>query len=207
MRKNYSHIELLLDRSGSMETIKTDMEGGIKTFLNEQRAARGLATFALRQFDDRYEVVIQPTPLDLVRNDRIKLVPRGMTALLDAMGKSITEAGEYLASMDEDDRPEHVFFVIVTDGLENASHEWSKDKISELVKAQTEQYGWNFIYLGANQDAIAVAGDIGIAGANTMNYRDDNIGATYSVASASVLNTRSGRGPIDLPDDAPDEAS
>lgn len=200
MKQGYTHIELLLDRSGSMDKIKTDMEGGIATFIKEQRAVPGEATFALRQFDDRYETVIEPIPLNEV--GRIELVPRGMTALLDAMGKSITQAGEYLDAKSEDKRPEHVIFVIVTDGLENASHEWGIGGIHDLVKQQTDKYGWTFVYLGANQDAIKVGEGIGIAASNSMNYRDDNVIGTYAVASAAVTGVRSGKGPVDLPDEA-----
>jgi len=191
MKKNYTHISVLLDRSGSMQSIKDDTEGGFKNFLTEQRALSGEATIELRQFDSEYEQVYGPTPIQDAQE--LVLVPRGSTALLDAMGKSITETGEWLASLSEDERPDNVVFVIITDGWENASREWTREKVFKLVKQQTDQWHWTFLYLGANQDAIQAGASIGINANTSLTYDPSNTGQTYSVLSASTTRVRGGK--------------
>jgi hypothetical protein len=188
-KPNYSHITVLLDRSGSMNAIKSDMEGGLATFIAEQKLVPGEATFSLCQFDDRYEQVLWFTPLDMV--EKVTLEPRGMTALLDAMVRSITETGARLAAMAEDERPEHVLFVVITDGLENASTISTRDQVKDLVERQTNTYGWTFQYLGANQDAVMVGQSMGFT--NTANYAANaqSVNASYAGLSASATLLRS----------------
>lgn len=188
---NYTHIAVLLDRSGSMENIKTDTEGGFKTFLDEQKAAPGRATIALSQFDSVYEVVYRPQDITLAAD--LKLVPRGSTALLDGMGRIITETGTYLAALDEDKRPSNVVVVIITDGEENASIEWTRDKVFAEITKQQNDYGWTFIFLASNQDAIAAGASFGVHAGTSMTYDSANVGQTYSTMSASVSRTRTGQ--------------
>ncbi len=197
--QGYAHIDVLLDRSGSMYAIKSDMEGALRTLVEDQRKQGTKTTFALRQFDEEYETIIAPTDINNV-ND-LTIEPRGLTALLDAMGKSIIECGEWLRALDESERPEHVFFTIITDGLENRSQEWSKQQVMELVRQQEKDYGWTFSYLGANQDAIAVAADMGVS--HAMNYAATRGGtqAMGSTYSGTVTATRGGAA-HSLPKDA-----
>lgn len=186
MDDNYAHISILLDRSGSMAMIRDDMEGGLRQFVTEQQAEPGKTTFALYQFDDRYDVVIPPTTLADVKVNDIVLVPRGSTALLDAMSRSIAQTGEYLAAMPETERPGKVLFLIVTDGYENASREVTRAQVMDKVTEQEGTYGWKFVYLGANQDAIAVAATFGVATAST--YAGTGAGAhnTWVANSAAT---------------------
>lgn len=194
-KPGYDHIEMLLDRSGSMETIKADMEGGIRSFIEEQRAVPGRhATFALRQFDTEYETAIPPTPIENVVTRRIVLEPRGGTALWDAMGRSITECGQWLAAMPDDERPETVTMVIVTDGAENSSREWALPAVNKLVGDQQDQWHWMFLYLGANQDAVLVGQGLGIAAGNSVTYDPDAEGVAMAYAGASAATTRSRTG-------------
>jgi hypothetical protein len=195
---NSTHLALLVDRSGSMAQIKDDAEGGLKNLVAEQRALPGELTIDLFQFDTEYEKV------DDV--DAWTLQPRGMTALLDAMGKSITEVGESLAARDEADRPGKVVFVIVTDGMENSSQEWKREQVFDLVKQQTDQWGWEFVFTAANQDAVAEGARLGVN--NSMNYRATGQGtqSAYSTMSASIGDYRTGQTVgVDVPEDAPEE--
>lgn len=187
---NYTHIAVLLDRSGSMESIKADTEGGFKTFLAEQKAQPGKATIALSQFDTIYDVVYGPT--DIQSAPPLKLDPRGGTALLDGMGRFIVETGEFLASLPEDERPGNVVFVTITDGEENSSREWTRDRVFDKVKEQTDVFGWTFVFLAANQDAIQAGARLGVAAGTSMTYDSRNVGSTYSTLSASVTRSRVG---------------
>jgi uncharacterized protein YegL len=189
---SYTAIQLLLDRSGSMVSIRSDAEGGIKTFIEDQRKAPGKCTLRLAQFDYEYELVHPSTPIADVPFP--SLHPRGGTALLDGWGRAMTEFGEELAGLPEDGRPAHVIFVVVTDGYENSSQEWSREQIFNKVTEQTETYGWQFLYLAAGQDAVKEGAAYGVASAATMDWAASPKGtqAVYSAASASVLRTRSG---------------
>ena len=198
MKKDSTHLALLVDRSGSMSAIREDAEGGLKQLIADQRALPGELTIELFQFDTEYEKV------DDV--DAWTLVPRGMTALLDAMGKSITEVGEGLAARHEDDRPEKVIFVIVTDGLENSSREWTREKVFESVKRQTDEYGWQFVFSAANQDAVAEGSSLGVR--SNMNYAATGAGtqSAYATMSSSIGAFRGGdTADVSVPENAPEE--
>jgi uncharacterized protein YegL len=157
---DYTAIAIVLDRSGSMARIKTDAEGGLNTLVDDQRKQPGRATLMLTQFDDQYEVVHGSK--DIKDTPPVVIQPRGRTALLDAIGKTIADFGSELAAMPEDDRPAKVIVVIVTDGFENASHDWTYSTVADLIKSQREQWAWQFVFIGADQDAIAAAAQIGI---------------------------------------------
>ncbi|HWJ83604.1 MAG TPA: vWA domain-containing protein [Nocardioides sp.] len=167
-RADLTHLYFLLDRSGSMQSIKSDIEGGFAAFVEEQRKAPGQCRVTLAQFDDEYEVVYSSVPLETV--PPLDLRPRNMTALLDAMGRLITSAGAELAALPEDERPGTVIVAIMTDGLENASHEWTHPAIKALVEQQTKDYAWQFLYMGADQDAVEVGQSIGVAAAASVTY-------------------------------------
>jgi hypothetical protein len=166
--QSLTHLYLLLDRSGSMQSIKTDTEGGFDAFVAEQQRGAGECRVTLAQFDNHYEVVYADRPIADV--PALDLQPRGSTALLDAMGRLITDAGARLAAMREDERPGTVIVAIMTDGYENASKEWTHPAIKALVEQQTADYGWQFLYMGADQDAIEVGRNIGVAAANSITY-------------------------------------
>jgi hypothetical protein len=186
---HYTHIAVLLDRSGSMQSIKSDTEGGFNAFIAEQRKQPGRCDVTLAQFDDAYEEVYVAQPLASV--PALDLRPRGTTALLDAIGRLITTTGERLAAMPEDDRPGAVIVVIMTDGLENASHEFAVDSIKTMITEQTETYGWNFVYLGANQDAISVAAGLGVGAGQAMTYTGSKIDKAFAATSANLNAYRS----------------
>jgi hypothetical protein len=186
---HYTHIAVLLDRSGSMQSIKSDTEGGFDAFIAEQRKHPGRCDVTLAQFDDAYQEVYVAQPLASV--PALDLRPRGTTALLDAVGRLITTTGERLAAMPEDDRPGAVIVVIMTDGLENASHEFTVDSIKKMITEQTETYGWNFVYLGANQDAISVAAGLGVEAGQAMTYTGSKIDKAFAATSANLNAYRS----------------
>lgn len=184
-KQGYADITIILDRSGSMGTIWPDTVGGLAKLVEDQRAVPGECTLTLAAFDDKYDVPIRATPVRDVRPMAEALKdfgPRGSTALLDAVGRGIVETGERLSKLAEADRPEKVIFVISTDGGENASKEYTRARVAEMVKHQTDAYAWEFIYLGANQDAFAIAGAIGVPHANAMNF------AANRAATANYLN-------------------
>ena len=190
-RSDLTHLYFLLDRSGSMQSIKTDTEGGFSAFVEEQRRAVGECRVTLAQFDDQYEIVFADTPVADV--GRLDLQPRGSTALLDAMGRLITEAGAALAALPEDQRPGSVVVAIMTDGLENASREWTHPAVKALVEQQTTAYQWQFLYMGADQDAIDVGTGLGVGAAHTVSYTRGNVDKVMAASSAKVSDLRRDR--------------
>lgn len=186
---NYTAIAVVVDRSGSMASIQLEAENGLNEFIAEQKKQDGKATLRLDQFDNVFETVF-PTQ-DIQNVPRYHLQPRGMTALNDGIGKTVTEFGAELAALPEDERPGNVVVVVVTDGGENSSREFTTERVKELVKEQEDKYGWTFIFLAANMDAIAVGGGYGVAAGNSLTYDVNNIGATYALASSKVSGLRS----------------
>lgn len=188
MNKNKTDITVILDRSGSMESCRTDAEGGLNTFVKTQAEQPGEALFSLVQFDNEYEFVHRGVPIKDV--PKYTLAPRGGTALLDAVGRTINETGARLASMSEDDRPGLVIIAILTDGHENSSKEFVRSQIREMIERQTKDYNWQFTYLGANQDAFAAANSMGISSASTLNYSTAKSGDTFANLSANTTRMR-----------------
>jgi hypothetical protein len=186
MRSDLTDITVMIDRSGSMASMKKDAEGGVNSFVDEQKKQAGEALFTLVQFDTEYEFVHKAIPIKDVGG--FTLNPRGGTALLDAVGRSISETGQRLAAMPEDQRPALVVFVILTDGQENSSKEFSQPQIKEMIKTQSESYKWQFVFLGANQDSFASAGGIGIVGNMAANYTSAN--TAFTATSSNVSRSR-----------------
>jgi hypothetical protein len=184
----YRHYLLIVDRSGSMSAIRDEAQAGIRLFAAEQAALPGRATLTLVQFDSVYEVVYDFAPLEAALGYELR--PRTMTALLDACGMAITRTGEKLTAMAEQDRPGKVIVLITTDGLENASREYKREQVRELVTRQQEKYQWQFSYVGANVDAFAEAGAMGIPAVNTMNYTASRVGTQSTYAAASAASAR-----------------
>lgn len=188
---NSTEIVIIIDRSGSMTAIKRDMEGGFNTFIEEQKKVPGECRVSLVQFDDTDEVVYSGKPIAEV--PPLNLQPRGMTALYDAIGKAVSGTGSRLAAMKEEDRPSQVLFLIVTDGHENSSHEFTSQRINEMITHQREKYSWEFVFLGANQDAITTAVGLGVSVTNAVTYDANSIGASSAMRgfSAGVTAYRS----------------
>jgi hypothetical protein len=181
----------VLDRSGSMQAVASDTIGGFNTFLAEQKKQPGYATLTLAQFDTIYEIVHDGKPIAKVPElDNETFVPRGMTALLDAIGNTINRTGKRLSDMPEDQRPAKVIVVILTDGFENASKEFTTQKIGEMIALQRDTYKWEFVFIGANQDAIASAATIGIASSNALSYAANAAGTKRAFASVSLATSR-----------------
>ncbi len=183
--QNYRHYVLIVDRSGSMVPIAEETQNGVRVFVGEQREIPGKATLSLYQFDHVHDTVHDFVPLRDVTP--YTLVPRGNTALLDACGFAITTVGEKLWAMPEGERPGKVIVVIATDGQENFSREYSLAQVRDLITRQREMYGWEFAYVGANQDSFAEAGRIGVPQASTMDYA----ATTYGTQSAWLANSGS----------------
>lgn len=181
MRKDLVDITVVLDRSGSMRSCKEDSEGGFNSFIQKQKEETGETNLTLIQFDDEYEVVYNGINIQNVKE--YKLEPRGMTALLDAVGKAINVTGSRLAAMKEEDRPATVLFMIITDGGENSSTEFTGEQIKSMIEIQQNIYKWKFTYLGANVDAFAVGGSLGIKTSGLSNYNTRNTRSVYNTVS------------------------
>lgn len=185
--KNKTQLLMIVDRSGSMARIVNDMIGGIDEFFTAQAKLPGECVVDYVQFDTEYELVFKDVS---VADAKAQLKPRGGTALLDAMGKGVTELGEKLAKQSEAERPGTVIVVIVTDGDENSSREWKRDAVKTLIESQQDKYNWDFVFLGANMDAVAEAATFGIKGGSSMTYDTHNTGQTMASMSAYAGNTR-----------------
>lgn len=190
-RVDLTHIYFLLDRSGSMQSIKTDIEGGYEAFVAEQRKEPGECRVTLAQFDDHYDVVYAGRPIANV--PALDLQPHGTTALLDAMGRLITTAGDELAALPEDARPATVIVAIMTDGLENASREWTHPAIKALVEQQTRDYAWQFQYMGADQDAIEVGRSLGVTADASVTYARGKAKEAMALNSQKLAKLRRDR--------------
>lgn len=186
---NYTHICVILDRSGSMQPIDADTVGGFNAFIEEQRKIEGRTTVTLVRFDNRVEVDYIMKPLEQV--PLLKSVgPRGMTAMYDAIGQTINELGDQLRDMDEDKRPSKVMIVIITDGAENSSHKFSASNIRGMIMQQQSIYNWQFTYLGANQDAVLTGGSLGISPNMSATFSTHNTPKMFAAVSQNVASYR-----------------
>lgn len=188
---NHTRLVFLLDRSGSMQSIKSDVIGGFDAFLAEQRTGEGLCTVTLAQFDDEYELVYRGIALAQV--PPLALFPRGRTALLDSMGKLITDTAAELNALPQDARPGTVVVAIMTDGMENASTEWRRPDIKALVEQQTNDHGWEFLYMGADQDAVEVGRDLGVKDGQAITYAKGKSREAMLAASDNIRGYRNAR--------------
>ncbi len=177
MKNNYTDLIILIDRSGSMESVREDVIGGFNSFIESQRKVAGECTISLYQFDTVYETVYQNKTLNNAPFlSKETYIPRGMTALLDAIGNTIKNTGLKLSNLQEKDRPNKVIVVIQSDGLENSSFNFSREQVFEMIKHQRENYKWDFVFLGANQDAIATATSYGISSSSSIQYANNSVG-------------------------------
>jgi hypothetical protein len=185
MKDNFTRIAIVLDRSGSMESCKESTVAGFNEFIRTQREIPGEATVKLVQFDDQYETVFDKPLKECPELTQNTFVPRGSTALLDAQGRTIVELGQELAALPESERPSKVIVVTLTDGLENASKQYNLDKIGEMIREQRDKYNWDFVFLGANQDAIATAAAMSIPLPSAMSYSTSKAGVAATMAAVS----------------------
>jgi len=163
---------VIVDRSGSMGSIQADAQGGFNTFIEAQKKCPGEATLTLVQFDTNYEMLCENKPIRDVQP--YTLIPRGATALLDAMGITIAKVGERLRQTPESSRPGKVLVAIITDGEENSSREFSRARVFDMIQHQREVYKWEFVFIAANQDAIQTGASYGIS--NSMNFAATAVG-------------------------------
>lgn len=197
MRNDYTHLSVILDRTGSMESIRDDVIGGFNAFLAEQKAAPGFATMTLVQFDsqDPYEVIHSFAQVAAVPElTRTTFVPRASTPLLDAIGRGINDLEQKLAQMPEAVRPSRVVMVIITDGQENASREFRKDQIAKMIAEKQSKQDWQFVFLSADLNAINDAMAVGVRPMATMVFDKDSQGTRSAWASTSqrILRVRAG---------------
>lgn len=190
MNENKTLIAVILDRSGSMGSIRSDVEGGFNEFIKTQADVPGECSVSLYRFDTEYESVYKDVPVKDVQP--LVLIPRGSTALLDAIGTTINSVGATLSDTPEEQRPGKVMVVIITDGKENASREFSRADVFDKITHQTEKYNWQFTFLGANQDSIAEASSIGIH-TNSVTFSASSVGtkALFRSVSQAAANYRS----------------
>lgn len=193
MRKGLTEVIFILDRSGSMSGLEADTIGGFNSMIAKQKKEDGEAYISTILFDDQTEVLYDRVPVSKIEpmNDKQYYV-RGCTALLDALGGAIHHIGNVHKYAREEDRPEKTLFIITTDGMENSSHQYSYEKVKKMVERQKKKYGWEFLFLGANIDAIEVADRFGIAANRAINYECDSKGTqlNYEVLSRTVSEFR-----------------
>ena len=193
MRKGLTEVVFILDRSGSMSGLEADTIGGFNSMIAKQKKEEGEAYISTVLFDDTCEVLYDRVPVNKVEpmNDNQYYV-RGCTALLDAIGGAIHHIGNVHKYAREEDKPEKTLFIITTDGMDNASRQYSYEKVKEMVERQKEKYGWEFLFLGANIDAIDVAGKFGIDSNRALNYVSDHKGTqlNYEVLNKTVSEFR-----------------
>ena len=201
MKKGLTELVFIIDRSGSMSGLETDTIGGFNGLLEKQKREEGEAYVSVVLFDDRMDVLYDRVDIRKVEpmNDTQYYV-RGCTALLDAVGGAIHHIGNIHKYAREEDVPEKTLFIITTDGMENASRVYSYDKVRSMIERQKEKYHWEFLFLGANIDAVKVAGRFGIKASRAARYEHDEAGTrlNYDVMSKAVSYARCAASAADM---------
>lgn len=193
MKNNFTELVFILDKSGSMAGLESDTIGGFNSMLEKQKAVDGECCITTVLFDNGYELLYDRIDIRAVSGVTEKEYQvGGSTALLDAIGRTIHKIGTVQKNTADEYRADKVMFVIITDGEENASREYSVEKVKAQIERQKEKYGWEFIFLGANIDAVQTAGRFGIASARAMNYVPDAEGTAlnFEVMSHAVMSFR-----------------
>ena len=193
MKKGLTEMVFILDRSGSMAGLETDTIGGYNSMVEKQKLLEGEALVSTVLFDHESMVICDRMPLSKVPEmTEEEYFVRGCTALLDAVGGAIHHIGNVHKYARDEDRPEKTVFVITTDGMENASKTYTYGRVQEMIKRQTEKYGWEFLFLGANIDAKAEAGRLGIRERRAVKYQNDKKGTAlnYKVVGEAIAELR-----------------
>jgi len=194
MKKNYTHISVVLDKSGSMESCLKDTIGGFNQFLKTQKELKGDATFTMVQFNCNYDMIVDMLPLKNVEElSNENYCPNGGTALLDAIGRTINNVESKINDKDENAKPEKVIFVIITDGEENSSKEFNREQIMQMINNHRSEQKWEFVFIGANQDAIQSGSGMGVRAGNSLSYAASGAGvqAMYCSLTKGMTSYRS----------------
>lgn len=193
MKVKKTEIVFILDKSGSMSGLEDDTIGGYNAMLNKQQKEEGEAIVTTVLFDDKYEIIHDRTNLKEIKSLTEKeYFVGGTTALLDALGITISKIINATKNTKKEHQADKVMFVIITDGMENASREYSHEKIKAMIETQKEKYNWEFIFLGANIDAVKTAASFGIDKDRAANYNADSVGTklSYDVVSEVISDIR-----------------
>ena len=196
MKKNLTELVFILDRSGSMNGLEADTIGGFNSMIEKQKKEAGDALVSTILFDHETEVLHDRVEIrDIAPLTDKDYSVRGCTALLDAIGGAIRHIGNIHKYARPEDVPEHTLFIITTDGMENASRVYSSDEVKEMIERQKTKYGWEFLFLGANIDAVETARHFGIAEDRAVTYHSDSVGTllNYAVMSDAISSVRSSR--------------
>lgn len=184
--KNYTDINILLDRSGSMQSIKNDTIGGFNNFLKSQKRDNPTAIVTLAQFNYYYELVKSAQRVSEIEElTENSYNPDGGTALLDNLTRLVHETGHRLCQLREEDRPSKVIVVIMTDGEENASTRYTLEEVKSMIRHQEDKYSWEFVYIGANQDAIKAGTSMGVKIGSSINYNATSRGVQHTFEKLS----------------------
>ncbi len=196
MKNNITELVFILDRSGSMSGLEKDTIGGFNSMLEKQKKEPGEAYVTTYLFDNTAELIHDRAPIkDVPAMTEDVYFVRGCTALLDAIGGAIDHIKAIHRYARPEDVPEHTLFVITTDGMENASHHYSADKVRAMIEHEKVKYGWEFLFLGANIDAEATAERMGIGADRAVTFRNDSAGiaTNYDAVTCAVSAVRSAR--------------
>lgn len=186
MNNNLTELIMILDMSGSMRNLTSDTIGGYNSLIDEQKKQPGEAKVTTILFDDRYIVLHDREDIQKVNPITDKeYMPRGMTAMLDAIGRTLVSVGEKLAQTPEEERPGKVLVTIITDGYENASKEYNWSAIKDMIKEQREKYSWVFSFIGADIDNISVSNSLGIDSRLSKKYTKNSVGTSSVYMSMS----------------------
>lgn len=210
MKQGLTHIIFVVDRSSSMSSIASEMIIGYNEFIKKQRETTGDCYVSFYQFDNAYDVVFERVALADVKDlDNKTYVPRGSTALFDAMGRTINNYGKYLSDLPEDQRPERILFVTITDGENNASKEFTLTQVAEMVKHQTDVYKWDFVFLGSNIDAWDAGSSLGVKSSSTLQFANSkgSVASAFQSLSKNTVKYRSAAVKADYSFDLSDVAA
>lgn len=202
MKKGLTEIIVILDRSGSMTPVISEVRGAFNAFVDGQKAQPGEARLSLVLFDDQYQSLYYHKDIQKVEPLGQEYTARGWTALFDAVGRTITEAGQRFANMPESERPERVLCVIHTDGQENHSKEYEQQDVKRMIEHQRDLYSWEFVFMGADQDAWSQGAGLGIAAGQTLSYdnKTQNAAAFDQLSHTASLYRSTGSAVFDTTD-------